>query len=160
MREIEEKLVQTLAEMGLTISTAESCTGGMVASTIIDVPGASDVYSEGFITYSDEAKTKYVHVKPETLEKYGAVSEQTAKEMVKGVAIGNNVDTAISITGIAGPDGGTEEKPVGLVYIGCYVNEKVTIKKCNFAGNRQKVREYSVITALDLLRRCIIENYS
>lgn len=150
MREIEEKLVQTLAEMGLTISTAESCTGGMVASTIIDVPGASDVYSEGFITYSDEAKTKYVHVKPETLEKYGAVSEETVKEMADGCRVTTGSDVSIVTSGIAGPGGGTPETPVGFVYIACAYKDVVMAKSFKFDGDRSEVRRQSVNEALKM----------
>lgn len=156
---LEEVVVKLLQKNDLTMTTAESCTGGLVAARIVNVSGASNVFKEGFITYSNKAKRKYLDVSKTTLAKYGAVSEQTAKEMAIGAAISTDSDTAISITGIAGPEGGTEEKPVGLVYIGCFVNEKVTVKRFTFNGNRQKVRDYAVVNALDLLRRCLLENY-
>lgn len=157
---LEEVVVRLLQKYDLTITTAESCTGGLLTSRIVNVPGASDVLKEGFITYSNKAKKKYLDVNKMTLKKYGAVSEQTAKEMAKGAAITTDCDVALSITGIAGPDGGTEEKPVGTVYIGCYVHEKVVVKKFNYHGNRLKVRELATISALDLLRRCILESYN
>lgn len=156
---LEETVVNLLRKYGLTLATAESCTGGLFTGRIVNVSGASEVLNEGFITYSNKAKRKYLDVNKSTLKKYGAVSAQTAKEMVKGAAIGTDSDTAIAITGLAGPEGGTEEKPVGLVYIGCYVNEKAIVKEYQFKGNRQKIREYTVVSALDLLRRCILENY-
>lgn len=156
---LEAAVVKLLKKNGLTLATAESCTGGLLTGRIVNVPGISEVLNQGFITYSNKSKRKYLDVNKSTLKKYGAVSPQTAKEMVKGAAIGTDSDTAIAITGIAGPEGGTEEKPVGLVYISCYVNEKVTVKEYQFKGNREKIREYAVVNALDLLRRCILENY-
>ena len=116
-----------------------------------------DVYKrQGLITYSNKAKRKLLGVKKETLKTHGAVSEQCAKEMAKGAARLAKADVAVSVTGIAGPEGGTEEKPVGLVYIGCFYKGKVVVEKYNFKGGRQKNRDYSVAKALDLLRRCII----
>ncbi|BCN31425.1 competence/damage-inducible protein A [Anaeromicropila herbilytica] len=156
---LEEVIVKLLIKHNLMVTTAESCTGGLVAGRIVNVSGASSVFNEGFVTYSNKAKRKYLDVKKSTLRQFGAVSEETAREMATGVALNTESDTAIAITGIAGPEGGTEEKPVGLVYIGCYVNKNVVVHKYIFKGNREKVREYSVVSALDLLRRCIIENY-
>ncbi|WP_167956690.1 competence/damage-inducible protein A [Anaerosporobacter faecicola] len=156
---LEDTVVKLLKKYDLTLATAESCTGGLFTGRIVNVPGASDVLKEGFITYSNKAKKKNLDVSKNTLKKYGAVSEQCAKEMAKGVAINTDSDVAIAITGVAGPDGGTEEKPVGLVYIGCFANEKVLVREYHFKGNRQKVRESSVVYAMDLLRRCILDNY-
>lgn len=156
---LEEVVVKLMQKHGLTLTTAESCTGGLLTGRIVNVPGVSEVLKEGFITYTNKAKRKYLDVSKSTLRKYGAVSEQIAREMVKGAAIGADSDVAVSITGIAGPDGGTEEKPVGTVYIGCYVNEKVMVKQYNFTGSREKIRNYSVTSALDLIRQCLIENY-
>lgn len=156
---LEYAVVKLLKKYDLTLATAESCTGGLFTGRIVNVAGASDVLKEGFITYSNKAKKKNLDVNKNTLKKYGAVSEQCAKEMAKGAAINTDSDVSVAITGIAGPDGGTDEKPVGLVYIGCFVNGKVTVKEFNFKGNRQKVREGAVVYALDLLRRCILENY-
>ena len=155
---LEEAVVQLLKDNKITLVTAESCTGGLISGKIVNVPGSSEVFQEGFITYSNEAKMKYLGVREETLAKYGAVSYETATEMAEGAAKAANARAAIAVTGIAGPDGGTNEKPVGLVYIGCYLDGEVTVKECKFKGNRQKVREATVISALDLLRRNIIQN--
>ena len=116
----------------------------MIASRLVDVPGVSSVLKEGVVTYSNEAKINRLGVKKETLEKYGAVSEETAKEMVLGL----DSDIAIATTGIAGPDGGTQEKPVGLVYIGIRVKDKVYVERKIFNGSRNKVRERAVLQSL------------
>ena len=149
---LEEAIVEILKERHLTLTTAESCTAGKLAGRIMNVAGASEVYNEGYITYANAAKEKLLGVKHDTLETYGAVSEQTAAEMAIGAAKAAQADAALSVTGIAGPGGGTPEKPVGLVYIGCYVNGNVTVKKCLFTGNREKNRDSSVVQALTLLR--------
>ena len=117
----------------------------------MNVAGASCVYNEGYITYSNQAKEKILGVPHEILETVGAVSEETAQAMAIGAAKAANADAALSVTGIAGPDGGTEEKPVGLVYIGCYVSGRVRVKKCLFNGDRNENRASSVETALTLL---------
>lgn len=156
---LEEAVVRLLNKYGLTVTTAESCTGGMIASKIVNVPGASDVFNEGFITYSNKAKRKHLDVSKNTLKKYGAVSEQTVKEMALGGVFAADSDACVAVSGIAGPDGGTEEKPVGLVYIGCCIKDEVTVKECHFHGTRYEVREQAANTALDLLRVAILENY-
>ncbi len=156
---LEESIVKLLRKHELKLVTAESCTGGLLAGRIVGVPGVSDVFSRGFITYSNKSKRKVLDVSKTTLNEYGAVSKQTAKEMAVGAAIAGHADVAVSITGIAGPNGGTPEKPVGLVYIGCHINEKNYVKEFVFYGNRQKIRESSVANALGLLRQCIVENY-
>lgn len=148
MIEIEEKLVQMLAEMGLTISTAESCTGGMLASRIIDISGASDVYSEGFITYSNDAKMKYLKVKDEILDRYGAVSKETALQMADGCRKETGSDVALVTTGIAGPGGGSADKPVGLVYIGCAYKDEVISREFRFNGDRYDIRRQAVDEAI------------
>lgn len=152
---LEDSIVALLKKKHLTITTTESCTGGAVASRLINASGVSEVYKEGFVTYSNQAKTKYLNVKKSTL-KYGAVSEQTAREMAKGACKATKADLAIATTGIAGPDGGTQEKPVGLVYIACCVKGKVYVEKHNFNGNRSRVREQAVVAALTLLRDCVV----
>ena len=154
---LEKALVDMLIEKDLTIGTVESCTGGMISARLTNVPGVSAVLKNCFVTYSNKAKTKLVGVKKETLEKHGAVSKQVAKEMAKGLANLHKVDVAIAVTGIAGPDGGSEEKPVGLVYIACCVCGLTTVKKYNFSGNRNKIRENTVARALILARDCIME---
>ncbi len=156
---MEEAVVRLLSKYELTVTTAESCTGGMIASKIVNVPGASDVFNEGFITYSNKAKRKLLDVSKNTLKKYGAVSEQTVKEMALGGVFAADSDACIAVTGIAGPDGGTDEKPVGLVYIGCCIKDEVTVKECHFHGTRLEIREQSANTALDLLRISILNNY-
>ncbi len=153
---LEDTVVTMLKEKKYTVTTAESCSGGLLAGRILNVSGASDVYREGHITYSNEAKEKLLRVKHETLETYGAVSEQTAAEMARGAAEAADADAALSVTGIAGPGGGTKDKPVGLVYIGCYVRGKVKVKECRFAGNRDKNRESAVVQALTLLREQLL----
>ena len=166
---LEMAVVRLLKKYDLTVTTAESCTGGMLAARLVNVPGVSDVFREGYITYSNKAKrrhldvsksTRLLDVNKSTLKKYGAVSEQTAKEMAVGGVFATGADVCVATTGIAGPDGGTEEKPVGLVYISCYLKDKVTVERFQFKGNREKVREQTVVKALDLLRRSILKNYS
>lgn len=154
---IEEVVAKLLIEKNLTISTAESCTGGMIASTLINYPGISQVFLEGAVTYSNEAKHNRLGVKNETLDKYGAVSEETAIEMAVGIAKTAGTNVSIITTGIAGPGGGTEEKPVGLVYIGVYVNGEVKVQRCIFKGNRDRIRIQATIKGLDMLRRILIE---
>ena len=159
-RPLEEQVVELLAARGLTVTTAESCTGGLIAGTLVNVAGASDVLNEGYVTYSNEAKERLVGVSHETLEKYGAVSPQTAREMAEGAAKAAGADAALSATGIAGPGGGTEEKPVGLVYVGCYLNGKTSVEECRFTGDRMENRMHTVETALKMLKSCLQENFS
>lgn len=149
---LEEAVIGLLKEKGMTLTTAESCTGGLLAGRLLNVSGASAVYEEGHITYSNHAKEKILGVSHETLEVHGAVSPQTACEMALGAAKAAGADAALSVTGIAGPSGGTKEKPVGLVYIGCCVNGEVRAEKYQFTGNRSKNREQAVVKALTLLR--------
>lgn len=146
-----DKLFKLLKHNKLTISTAESCTGGMIASAITDVSGASNFFGTGVVTYSNEAKMKLIGVRGETLEKYGAVSEQTASEMAEGVLKLGEADVSVAVTGIAGPTGGTEEKPVGLVYIGVSGKYGTFAYKNNFAGNRDEVRSQTVDKAFELV---------
>lgn len=153
---LEHVVAKILCDNNLTVATAESCTGGMIAAKLISYPGISSVFMEGVITYSNEAKMKRLGVSEETLERFGAVSEETAKEMAVGIAKNAGVDVALVSTGIAGPGGGTEDKPVGLVYLGIYIKGKTIIKKCNFQGDRDKVRERATMNVLDYLRRELI----
>jgi len=157
---LEAVVSKLLCDKNLTISTAESCTGGMIAEKLISYPGISKVYLEGMVTYSNDAKIKRLGVNKETLDKYGAVSEQTAKEMVEGIARESGSNIAIITTGIAGPGGGTKEKPVGLVYIGLYVNGVTKIKEFNFQGDRDKIRVRTTMNALDWLRRELLKTKS
>ncbi|MDY3918634.1 MAG: competence/damage-inducible protein A [Candidatus Limivivens sp.] len=155
---LEETVVELLKEKQLTLTTAESCTGGMLAARLTNVPGVSEVYKQGFVTYSNRAKRKLLDVKKNTLKDYGAVSDKTAKEMAKNGAFITGTDVCVSITGLAGPDGGTPEKPVGLVYIACCYNNRITVNEFHFKGGRQKIRENAVVRALTLLRESILED--
>lgn len=149
-------LVEELTKKKCSVATAESCTGGMIASTIVDVPGASDCFNEGYVTYSNEAKMKNLGVRDETLMAYGAVSEQTATEMAKGVKKRAKADFGISSTGIAGPGGGSPKKPVGLVYIACaYGDDKCIVKELHLKGSRTEVRTSATKEALILLEECL-----
>lgn len=157
---LERAVVELLSKNGLSITAAESCTGGLVCGKIVNVSGASEVFRGGYITYSNKQKRNVIGVKKSTLEKYGAVSEQVAAEMAKGVLEVSKADVAISTTGIAGPGGGTPEKPVGLVYIGCAVKNKVYVEKFNFSGSRNKVRESTVVAALSMVRKYVSSEYN
>lgn len=156
---LEMAVVKLLEKYELTATTAESCTGGLLAGRLVNVPGASEIFREGLITYSNKAKRKYLDVSKSTLKKYGAVSEQTAKEMAAGGVFATDSDVCVAVTGLAGPDGGTEEKPVGLVYIATYLKGSVKVESYHFKGDRAKIREQAVVKALDLLRRSILDNY-
>lgn len=158
--DLEKAVVDLLLANELTVSTAESCTGGMLASRLINVPGVSECFKSGYITYSNKAKRQILGVKKSTLIKYGAVSENTAKEMARGAAAVSRADVTIAVTGIAGPDGGTQEKPVGLVYIACRICGRTIVKELKLSGNRSKIRETTVAQALILMRKCILEYYS
>ncbi|MBR1476696.1 MAG: competence/damage-inducible protein A [Lachnospiraceae bacterium] len=157
---LEKSIAELLKANSLSVTFAESCTGGMLSARFVNTPGVSEVYKQGIVTYSNKAKRKYLGVKKGTLKKYGAVSEQTAFEMAKGAAREFEADVAVAVTGIAGPDGGSEEKPVGLVYIACNVLGKIEVKEYRFKGDRGRVRDSAVSAALTLMRRCILEHYS
>ena len=140
---------EELKRRGLFFAVAESCTGGLVAKSITDIPGSSNYFDRGFVTYSNQAKMDHLGVKKETLEKYGAVSEQTAREMVEGVLANSNADIAASITGIAGPTGGTPEKPVGTVYTAIADREgRIEVVRNFFPGNREQVRTQTMVKVL------------
>lgn len=149
---IEYEVAELLERKKLRVTTAESCTGGLIAGTLVNVPGISGWFGEGYVTYSNEAKERLLGVLHETLMNYGAVSEQTAKEMAEGAAKASGADAAVSVTGIAGPDGGTIEKPVGLVYMGCFCKGRICVEKHIFDGDRARVRAQSVQAALELLK--------
>jgi nicotinamide-nucleotide amidase len=145
-----------LIENNLSIATAESCTGGLLCGRLVNYPGISKCLVEGIVTYSNDSKMNRIGVKKETLENFGAVSEETALEMAKGVAKTSGADIGISTTGIAGPSGGTDEKPIGLVYIGYYIQGKSFAKRFVFPGNRESIRNRTVTVALDYLRKNLI----
>ena len=143
---LENVVSEILCNNKLSVSTAESCTGGMIAASLISYPGISDVFKEGAVTYSNESKMKRLGVRKETLYRYGAVSEETAREMAIGIAREANTDISISTTGIAGPGGGTDEKTVGLVYIGVFIT-----------GNRERIRRKTTMNALNILRKELLK---
>lgn len=157
---LEKAVVDLLAANKLTACTVESCTGGMLSARLINVPGVSEVFKSGYVTYSNKSKRRLLGIKKNLLMKHGAVSEQIAREMAKTAAALARTDVSVSTTGIAGPDGGTPEKPVGLVYIGCNVCGRITVKECHFHGSREKIRESTVAAALSLMRECILQYYS
>lgn len=144
-----------LIKNSLTISTAESCTGGLLAGKMVDFAGASEIFKSGFVTYSNEAKVKNLGVNPQTLDKYGAVSSQTAEEMAAGAANAAGSRIGISTTGIAGPTGGSDEKPVGLVYVGLSIDGRLSSKELDLGGGRANIRRRAVLNALDFLRRSL-----
>lgn len=155
--ELEDALIQLCKVRGYQITLAESCTGGLLSARLVSVPGASEVFGRGFVTYANDAKIEELGVLPQTLQSFGAVSEETAREMATGALCKAKADVAVSVTGIAGPGGGSKEKPVGLVYIGCAVKDKVWVRKCRFNGNRTENRESAVTSALLMARDCILE---
>ena len=154
-----ENVVQLLKARGLTAATAESCTGGLISAEITSVSGSSDVFGFGVCTYANEAKMRLLGVKAETLETVGAVSEETAMQMAEGVRKLSGADIAISVTGIAGPTGGTPEKPVGTVYIGCSTEKGTYAVRHLFGGegfpeandDREAIRYETALTALNMI---------
>lgn len=146
------QLAEQVITKGLKIVTAESCTGGWVAETITSIAGSSDWFDRGFVTYSNAAKQEMLGIRASTLEHYGAVSEQTVREMAEGALIHSHANLSVAITGIAGPSGGTPEKPVGTVWFGWSLrksNDFLTITKLeHYAGDRQEIRQQAVIAAL------------
>jgi PncC family amidohydrolase len=151
----QEEAAELLLKHKLTLSCAESCTGGLISASLVEIPGISQVYQCGVVTYANKAKRKLLGVKKETLKEFGAVSRQTAKEMAKGAVKNFGTDVSIAVTGIAGPDGGTPEKPVGLVYIGCCVKDKVKVMKYQFTGDRAQIRDTAAREALRFMVRCV-----
>lgn len=154
---LEEIIGKLLAEKELTIAAAESCTGGMISSRITDVSGSSEYFKGGVVTYSNKSKVKFLDVKKKTLTKYGAVSEKTAKQMAEGARKHFKTDIGISTTGIAGPNGGSEKKPVGLVYIGYSDKKKTYAKKFLFGNFRERNKKRSAQMALEILRKELLK---
>lgn len=150
MRSLVEKLALLLEARGWRMTTAESCTGGLIAAALTSRPGASKVFEEGFVTYSNRSKSALLGVPQAFLERHGAVSAQVAQAMAQGALARSNADLALSVTGIAGPDGGTSEKPVGLVYLGCALRggDLASIENL-FQGDRHAIREASTRAALE-----------
>jgi len=153
---LEEIVVQLLIERNISISTAESCTGGMLASKLVNVPGVSKVFANGFITYSNQSKTDILGVSPDTISTFGAVSKETALEMVKGLIKRTAARAGIAITGIAGPDGGTPEKLVGTVWIAVMLDGEIEASIFKLNGDRERVRHTACLNALNMLRKKIL----
>lgn len=153
---ILDQIKQHLLSRGLKMTTAESCTGGWLAQQITSLAGSSDWFDCSFVTYSNASKHKLLGVNPETLKDHGAVSEQVAVEMALGAVERSDAQVAISVTGIAGPDGGTEDKPVGTVWIAWIVPEKQPVSRCfNFKGDRETIRLNSVKAGFEGLRNLL-----
>lgn len=150
-------IVETMIKKNMTLSVAESCTGGLLCSTLINYPGISQIFIEGIVSYSNLSKIQRLGVKSEILQKYGAVSDETAIAMAEGIAKTSNTNIGLSTTGIAGPTGGTLEKPVGLVYIGLYINGETKAKKLNLTGTREQIRTETVVTILSWLRKELMQ---
>ena len=155
---MSDQVIVRLIEKGLTITTAESCTGGLLAGRIVDTPGSSAVFPESFVTYSNEAKTARRGVSPATLATRGAVSAECAVQMAEGARARANTDFALATTGIAGPEGGSDEKPVGLVYIALAGKDGTVVREYHFSGDRDSVRSQTVDAALDILNEEIESN--
>lgn len=153
---LQDTVSKMLVDKDMTIGVSESCTGGLLSSKLIEYPGISKVFLEGAVTYSNDAKMRTLNVKKETLEKFGAVSHETAREMAEGIAKRTGARIGVSTTGIAGPTGGTEDKPVGLVYFGIYVDGEVKSYKHIFTGDRNSVRNRASMTALDIIRKSLL----
>ncbi len=147
----EKKIGKILRERSLTLGLAESCTGGLVAARITSVPGSSAYFMAGFVTYSNNAKAQFLAVPDRLIKRHGAVSDAVARHMAKGAREAAGVDIGISITGIAGPAGGSPEKPVGTVFIGLATKKKVYVRKFLFSGSRHKIRGRSSVEALTML---------
>lgn len=157
-KDLIDEIGKLLIDKKMTISTAESCTGGMVAAKLIEYPGISASFIEGFVTYSNDSKVKRIGVKRETLDEFGAVSFEVAKEMARGVANTTGSNIGVSTTGIAGPSGGSIEKPVGLVYIAVFYKGTTFVKELKLNGTRQEIRNSAALELLELLKITLMKN--
>jgi nicotinamide-nucleotide amidase len=155
---MEDVLGEMLRQRGSTISVAESCTGGLIGNLLTNTPGSSTYFLGGVVVYSNQSKVDLLDVSPETLQKYGAVSDQTVREMAEGVKKRLNADIGLSVSGIAGPDGGTKEKPVGTVHIGLASDNETFSGKYRFWGNREQIKLNTSMMALDWVRRYLNED--
>lgn len=153
MTDLVEEVGRLLLERAQTIALAESCTGGLITSLLVDVPGISSVLERGVVTYSNASKTDLLGVPAELIERQGAVSRETARAMAAGIRCRSGTDIGLAVTGIAGPSGGTAEKPVGTVFIALAAAGGTEVVPCHFSGDRKSVREQSAKTALEILRK-------
>lgn len=151
VQSLSSQIIEKSSGNNLRISTAESCTGGLIISALTEISGSSKVVDSGYITYSNEAKMRLVNVQKETLEKHGAVSEQTVTQMAKGAQKNSGSHITVAVSGIAGPTGGSAEKPVGLVYFAFCIDEKIVTFEKVFKGNRHEIRMQTVETALSFI---------
>ncbi|MCL5021501.1 MAG: nicotinamide-nucleotide amidohydrolase family protein, partial [Bacteroidetes bacterium] len=154
--ELEEALGKLLKEIGLTIALAESCTGGLISNRLTNISGSTAYFERGVVSYSNEAKVELLHVPAELIQKFGAVSEEVARAMAEGARAISRTDIGLSVTGIAGPTGGTEEKPVGLVYIGISDSRGTAVNKHNFPDERIRFKDRTSQAALELVRRRVL----
>lgn len=153
---LAERVIAACLSKRLRLATAESCTGGLIAGCLTSVPGASDVLQHGIVSYANEAKINFLGVNPRQLEEFGAVSEPVARAMAEGAIAGGGADIAVSVTGIAGPGGGSEEKPVGLVHMAAARRERETLHERHlFQGDRERVREQAIAAALQLILKAV-----
>lgn len=146
-----EYIAHELTERKKTVTTAESCTGGLLAAELTRLPGSSAFFQRGFVTYSNQSKTQLLNVLPSTLRSYGAVSEETVREMALGALLATRNDYAIGISGVAGPDGGTDKSPVGTVWFGFATKQRIWAKQYRFSGTRDEIRQQAVQYALAIL---------
>lgn len=153
-------LLELCKSKGLTIATAESCTGGLISALLTEVAGSSEVFSRGFVTYSNDAKTKMLAVDADVIEKHGAVSEEVATAMAVGARRAAGVELAVSVTGVAGPGGGTKGKPVGMVSIAVSTSGNVQVVTHYFSGDRNSVRLQSVEAAIEMLEYSLNQSFS
>lgn len=158
--ELERSVVELLMKKKKTVSFAESCTGGALSARIVNVPGASDIFEEGYVTYSNAAKHKILGVSKKTLDTVGAVSAECAKEMAEGCSRVSGAGFCLSVTGLAGPGGGTEETPVGTVFIGCCYGDQTLVREYHFLGDRDTIRRSASTCALLLLKECLMDGSS
>lgn len=156
-KSIDEEVAELFRERHLTLSLAESCSGGLIAKRITDIPGSSAYFCEGVVTYSNEAKMRLLEVQADILNSCGAVSSECASAMAKGIRQASGSDLGLATTGIAGPDGGSEDKPVGTVFISLAAPDGCWTKRFQFSGNRDEVRLMTAWTALDWLRRYLLK---
>ena len=148
---IASKLVKITNEQTITLSTAESCTGGLIAGAITEIPGSSSIFHRGYVTYSNLAKQQVLNVQSYQLKKFGAVSEEVASQMAIGAKLNSNSDISVAVTGIAGPSGGSGEKPIGTVFIALAFKEDIKVKGFLFEGDRAQIRMSTVRSALDII---------
>ena len=160
MQDLAKAVSDTLKKSSRMLVTAESCTGGLVASTLTRIAGSSEIFERGFVTYSNEAKQELLNVKAQTLEEYGAVSEETAKEMAEGALLNSHADIAVSVTGVAGPGGGSDNKPVGMVCFGISdKNGYIDTLTQHFTGSRADIQDHAAKYALSNVLKTL-ERYS